>query len=165
MTTDQSLRMLDLVSAWVRQVDTKAGFVTTLVLALNAVSTQLLVNHAIHLPTVFELFFHLGCWTAAALGVATIWPRLSKYSVLKERTHPSPVYFRDIASRLGDIEAFADHIESLPDEELRREVLNQVHINSRIAVRKTKLLRYQLVAATAAGLTFIGAVVNQVLMR
>jgi hypothetical protein len=133
--------VLDAISKWIQQSDSKAGFVmaanSLIIAGLTSAMKGLLVpafGFGSAISVVFSLL--LACGVAAIVFsvyycVAAVVPRL------KMKQPSSNIYFGHIATN-KDREAFVKGLLTVAPEDYRADLASQIYVNSLICWRKHK---------------------------
>lgn len=131
---------LNRVTDFIKFADKKAAFITTIYSAILAywVSSASLIQDIMVYPmdlVTIGIIIGLSCLIAGFYDILyTVFPRIENVDMKK-----SLFFFGQIASL--ECQSFCEQIQALTEEEIKTQLIEQIHVNSKIVAQKMKTLK------------------------
>lgn len=127
---EDAYKNLDIVNSWINNIDLKASFILAFLGIL--LGNILNVNNIEILRTIVVILLIISSMTSAILLILTLLARTKINNIPK-----SNYFFGNIAN-MDRIE-FLNNFERMNEKTVKKEILNQVYVNSKICSCKSKL--------------------------
>nr|WP_302597134.1 Pycsar system effector family protein [uncultured Cellulosilyticum sp.] len=178
-TKDDAYHTLDLINSWINNVDAKTSFALAFVTVLigfvfandlPATFIEIVQMDKITVCTILKIIIILGLYVASFLSILFMflaikarisktpwWEKIFTRNSIKETNSKSIMFFGTIAAM--ELNAFKAKAMNIDDREIIKDLLEQVHTNSEICMKKMKFYNIGILwLITATILCFIGMV-------